>query len=253
MAGSHESRIARLRAVGIALKTLGRREEGVSRWAPVVAMLFVVIMLITVVVLLQTTNVFRKSPSAVAESLPTPFVSSSTTTLRTTTSETTDAPPVSMPTGAPLLHPIENPTRIVIPALKVDAKMIKVGVRNDGSGSMEVPPYGLAAWFRYGPAPGEAGPAVIIGHVDSQSKPDVFNKLKDLKVGDQIMVYDKSGDMAMFVMDSSELVLKSELPTQRIWNGTTNPVIRLVTCGGKWDSARGHYASNLIVYGHLVK
>jgi hypothetical protein len=54
-------------------------------------------------------------------------------------------------------------------------------------------------------------------------------------------------------MDSSELVLKSELPTERIWNQTTDAVIRLVTCGGKWDASRGHYESNYIVYGHLVK
>ena len=131
--------------------------------------------------------------------------------------------------------------------------MVKVGLRSDGSGSMEVPPYGLAAWYRGGQVPGGPGPAVIIGHVDSQSKPDVFNRLKDLKAGDQILVYDKNGDMATFVMDSNEMVLKSELPTERIWNLTTDPVIRLVTCGGKWDASRGHYESNLIVYGHLVK
>jgi LPXTG-site transpeptidase (sortase) family protein len=253
MAGSYASLGARVRAVGGALRAFSRREEGYFRWAPVLGMLFIVILLIVVVVLLETTHVFKGNSPAVASSPSTVAGSSvsaggSTATSGDPSSSTTSIPPVALQ-----LHPIKNPARIVIPAIKVDAKMTKVGLRSDGSGSMQVPPYGLAAWFRNGPVPGEAGPTVIIGHVDSESKPDVFNKLKDLKVGDEILIYDKNGDFATFVMDSNELVLKSELPTQRIWNGTTDPVIRLVTCGGKWDSARGHYASNLIVYGHLVK
>jgi LPXTG-site transpeptidase (sortase) family protein len=253
MAGSHACRKTRSRAVADALKALGSREEGLSRWVPVVVMLFVVILLIAVVVLLQTGNVFRGGTSVAAGPAATSSMSSSTTLARTSTSESTAGSDVSTPAAGLLLHPIKNPARIVIPAIEVDAKIIKVGLRHDGSGSMEVPPYGLAAWFRNGPVPGEAGPTVIIGHVDSKSKPDVFNRLKDLKAGDEILVYDKSGDMATFVMDSNELIQKSELPTQRIWNGTTDPVIRLITCGGKWDATRGHYSSNLIVYGHLVK
>ena len=68
-----------------------------------------------------------------------------------------------------------------------------------------------------------------------------------------ILVFDRSGDVATFQADSSELVLKKDLPKDRIWNNTTQPVLRLVTCGGKWDASIGHYLSNLIVYCHLVK
>jgi LPXTG-site transpeptidase (sortase) family protein len=252
MMGSRASRRT-FRAVADALKTFGSREEGFSRWAPVLAMLFIVVLLITVVVLLQTTTIFKGTPSAAAGSASTSLAATGTTLgPGGTPVDPIDSRDSTTTTGI-LLHPIKDPARIVIPAISVDAKMTKVGVRNDGSGSMEVPPYGLAAWFKGGPLPGAAGPAVIIGHVDSKSKPDVFNRLKDLKPGDQILVYDKSGDVATFVMDSGELVLKSELPTQRIWNQTTDAVIRLVTCGGQWDAARGHYASNYIVYGHLIK
>jgi hypothetical protein len=66
-------------------------------------------------------------------------------------------------------------------------------------------------------------------------------------------VYGEDGDAATFVVDSKEQQLKSELPTDRIWNDTWQPVIRLITCGGEFDRDWGHYLSNVIVYGHLVK
>jgi sortase (surface protein transpeptidase) len=182
-----------------------------------------------------------------------------TTTVSSTAPATiTTAPPVTTSnlaavstTTTQYTHVIEEPVRIVIPAVKADALIVNVGVLDDGS--MDVPPFGLAAWFRVGPAPGAPGPAVVVGHVDSKRGPDVFYRLRELKPGDEVQIYDKSGDMATFVVDSSELILKSELPTERIWSKTLEPVIRLITCGGEFDRSTGHYLSNTIVYGHLVK
>jgi hypothetical protein len=155
-----------------------------------------------------------------------------------------------VPTVLPPAHPIPDPVRVVIPAIDVDALLVEVGVAKDGS--MELPPFGLAAWFRVGPAPGAPGPAVIVGHVDSPKRPDIFYHLRKLRAGDEILVYGESGDVAMFVVDSQETVLKTQLPTERIWVRTSQAVIRLITCGGKWDKRTGHYLSNTIVYGHLV-
>ena len=157
----------------------------------------------------------------------------------------------SVPATTIRAHPINDPVRVVMPAIKADALIVKVGILGDGS--MDVPPFGLAGWYRLGPAPGASGPSVIVGHLDTKTGPDVFYRLRDLRPGDEILVYDRSGDVAKFVVDSSELILKSELPTTRIWNNTTEPVIRLITCGGKFDRSTGHYLSNTIVYGHLVE
>ena len=157
----------------------------------------------------------------------------------------------SIPATTIYPHPINDPVRVVMPAIKADALIIKIGILEDGS--MDVPPFGLAGWYRLGPAPGASGPSVIVWHLDTKTGPDVFYRLRDLKPGDEILVYDKSGDVAKFVVDSSELILKSELPTTRIWNNTKEPVIRLITCGGKFDRSTGHYLSNTIVYGHLVE
>lgn len=181
-----------------------------------------------------------------------------TTRAETTTTEPT---PSSMVSAAPsttappsttttvFLHPIAQPVRIVIPAIRVDSTIIEVGIMENGS--MEVPPFGLAGWYKLGPAPGAAGPAVIVAHVDSTDGPDVFYRLKDLDAGDEVLVYGEDGQLATFVMDSKEQQLKTELPTERIWNDTWEPVIRLITCGGDFDRSSRHYLSNVIVYGHL--
>jgi sortase (surface protein transpeptidase) len=146
---------------------------------------------------------------------------------------------------------ISDPVRIVIPAIEVDAKIIPVGLLENGD--MQVPSFGLAGWYELGPAPGAGGPAVIVAHVDSKKGPDVFYRLRQLEPGDEFVVYGSEGDSASFVVDSREQPLKNELPTDRIWNDTWEPVIRLITCGGDFDRDWGHYLSNVIVYGHLVK
>jgi hypothetical protein len=71
--------------------------------------------------------------------------------------------------------------------------------------------------------------------------------------GDEILVYGEDGDVATFAVDSTEQQLKTELPVERIWNDTWEPVIRLITCAGEFDRSSGRYLSNIILYGHLVK
>ena len=234
-----------------ALSVMGQRlreEAGLGRW-PVLAVGGMVVFLLALVIILQTTHVIPGS-SKVSVASTSPRPSTTSTAGPATSGEST---PATSPASGPatVSHSIKDPVRIVIPAIGVDAKMVHVGNMSDGG--MEVPPYGLAAWYRLGPYPGESGASVIIGHVDSKKKPDVFNKLHELKPGDVILVFDRNGDVATFQADSSELVLKKDLPTDRIWNHTTQPVVRPVTCGGKWDAKIGHYLSNFIVYGHLVK
>lgn len=147
-------------------------------------------------------------------------------------------------------HEISDPVRIVIPGIHVDAAVVPVGVANDGS--MEIPTYSKTGWFKVGPAPGAPGPSVIVGHVSSKKGRGAFYSLSKVKPGDKFYVYRSSGPRATFVVVFTETVLKTKLPTERIWNDTQEPVIRLVTCGGKWDKASGHYLSNVIVYGKLV-
>jgi sortase (surface protein transpeptidase) len=149
------------------------------------------------------------------------------------------------------IHPVREPRRIVIPSIEVDSPVVPVGLLKNGD--METPHYGNAGWYSLGPAPGEPGPAVMLAHVDSTRHPDVFYRLKEVKPGDEIQVYGADNDPAVFAVDSVEQQLKAELPRERIWDYTSEPVIRLITCGGEYDRKWGHYLSNVIVYGHLIR
>jgi hypothetical protein len=55
------------------------------------------------------------------------------------------------------------------------------------------------------------------------------------------------------VVERVERQPKQALPTDRIWNRTRRPVLRLITCGGSFDRATGHYRDNVIVYANLAR
>lgn len=141
---------------------------------------------------------------------------------------------------------IGETTRLVIPAIDVDASVVGVGQRADGS--LDVPDFGLAGWYTPGPMPGSPGPAVIAAHVDSRSGPDVFFRLRELEPGDVITVLDEAGESVDFVVEHREQTPKDALPVDRIWNDTDEPVLRLITCGGDFDRSVRSYRSNVIVY-----
>jgi sortase (surface protein transpeptidase) len=145
----------------------------------------------------------------------------------------------------------EAPQRVVIPSIGVDAELIPVGLKPDGT--MEVPDFGLAAWYDLGPKPGAAGPAVIVAHVDSKRGPDVFYRLRELTPGDQVEVTYPEGRTVAFTVEGKEQISKSELPVDRIWLQTQAPILRLITCGGEFDRSTGHYRSNVIVYASLAE
>jgi hypothetical protein len=54
------------------------------------------------------------------------------------------------------------------------------------------------------------------------------------------------------VVERVEHVPKEALPTERIWNHTREPVLRLITCGGSFDRSTGHYRDNVIVYATAI-
>jgi sortase (surface protein transpeptidase) len=142
------------------------------------------------------------------------------------------------------------PTGITIPSIKVKASVTGVALKDDGA--MEVPGVSDAGWYRLGPRPGAAGPAVIVGHVDSKKGPAVFYRLRDLRRDARIEVRDDKGDSHLFKVERIEQYPKDELPIDEIWNATDEPVLRLITCTGSFDRSTGHYRDNLVVYAALV-
>jgi sortase (surface protein transpeptidase) len=145
---------------------------------------------------------------------------------------------------------VGRPVSISIPAAGVDARVVPVGLRADRT--MEVPEVDLAGWYEPGPRPGDAGPAVIVGHVDSRDGPAVFFRLGELRPGDRIEVGQQGGGGRSFVVERVERRPKEALPAGRIWNRTREPVLRLITCGGSFDRSAGHYRDNIIVCAEAI-
>lgn len=157
------------------------------------------------------------------------------------------APPSASATPAP--SRIGRPTELVIPAIDVRERLHPVGLKPDGA--MQTPDSGDAGWYRLGPRPGAPGPAVVLAHVHGRYGDDVFTRLHQLEPGDRVTVRRTDG-VSTFVVESQELVAKEQLPYDRIWNDSTRPLLRLITCGGKPDPVTGRYPANTIVYARLA-
>jgi Sortase domain len=151
--------------------------------------------------------------------------------------------------AAPTL-PRSMPTRIEIPAIKVDAPVTPLGL--DEHGAVQVPPLdepALTGWYQAGVAPGQRGGAVILGHVDTRKDgPAVFYRLKHLRPGDSIEVRRRDGRTAEFQVDSVERFPRERFPTSRVYGPLDYSGLRLVTCGGDFDYRRHEYTDNLMVF-----
>jgi LPXTG-site transpeptidase (sortase) family protein len=145
---------------------------------------------------------------------------------------------------------VPTPTALSIPAIGVATSLVELGLNPDGSAAVPAST-SVAGWYASGPRPGQPGPAVILGHVDSYTGPGVFFRLKDLQSGDMIKV-SSGAQSETFVVQSVELVSKDNFPTSSVFGPTPQNALRLVTCGGPFDSSIGSYEDNWVVYASEV-
>ena len=139
------------------------------------------------------------------------------------------------------------PVRLRIPSIDVDTGLEALGRGQDNS--IEVPRQpSLAGWWAGGSRPGQVGPAVILGHVDSKTGPAVFYRLDELAAGDEILVDRADQTTARFLVSSLASYPKTEFPSELVYYPTLRPELRLVTCGGPLDGSTRHYRDNLVVY-----
>lgn len=147
-----------------------------------------------------------------------------------------------------------TPIRICIPAIGVDASVMQLGLNADRT--IATPPLSqvsVAGWYKYSPAPGVVGPSVILGHVDSaQAGRGVFFDLGLLHSGDKLSMVRADGMIAKYRVTRVAEIPKTQFPTQEVYGNTADAVIRLITCGGKFDAAAGSYNDNIIAFGKLV-
>jgi hypothetical protein len=145
------------------------------------------------------------------------------------------------------------PVALLIPSLGVNSPVGEVGLTSDGQ--IEVPTgeaYNNAAWYRYSPTPGEAGPAVIEGHLDTPGgEPSVFYGLALLGPGDDVEVVRADGKTLTFRITEVTRYAKTEFPTEAVYGDLDHPGLRLLTCGGSLDGD-GKYQDNVVAFATLV-
>jgi hypothetical protein len=149
------------------------------------------------------------------------------------------------------------PISIWIPAIGVNSRLLYVGLNPDGT--IQVPPLNdppltnEAAWYKYSPTPGQMGPSIIEGHVDSLNNgPSVFFRLGDLKPGDLVFITLADRQVAVFKITGVRLYPKDQFPTSTVYDDTDYAALRLITCGGSFDEQSHHYNSNVVAFASLV-
>jgi hypothetical protein len=144
-----------------------------------------------------------------------------------------------------------TPVRVRAPAAGIDAPLVRSGL--DAVGGLAVPADpSLAGWYARGPRPGDPGPAVLAGHVDWAGRPAVFQGLRRLAPGDEVVVDRADGTSVRFAVDRVVQVGKDAFPAADVYGPVAGAELRLITCGGTFDRATGSYADNVIAFARLV-
>lgn len=148
--------------------------------------------------------------------------------------------------------PASEPTQLRITRVGIDTKIISVGQLPDGT--METPPLfdPVAGWYKFSPTPGEIGPAVIVGHIDTYKGPSVFWHLKDLQAGDVVEVTRADGTVIKFKVEALKQFEQNNFPTEEVYGNLDHAGLRLITCGGSFNHKTGHYSDNTVVYASMI-
>lgn len=190
-------------------------------------------------------------PPAAAAGAYTPHASA-TSADATNTAPATPAPVIHEPKG-PVL-PKSAPINLRIPAIGVDSSVIQLGLNPDHT--VQVPPLGAdsrAGWYRYSPSPGQLGPSILLGHIDSAKYgPGIFFRLGALRKGDAISVRRADKTVAVFRVDAVAEYPKNRFPTLTVYGDTDHAALRLITCGGKFDFSAHSYEDNIVAFASLV-
>lgn len=156
-------------------------------------------------------------------------------------------PPSRRPATLARVETEPEPVRLRLPAVGVDVPLDAVGVADDGQ--MEIPEDAdRAGWYRFGPRPGDpAGSVVVAGHVDDPEGPGAFFRLTGAEEGDVVLVDRADGSTLRYQLVARETSRKGDVDLDSLFDREGDPVLRLVTCTGRWSDQLGHYTDNLVL------
>lgn len=171
-----------------------------------------------------------------------------------TTSTQAKGTSTTVPSARTLVLKRSDPVSIAIPSIGVSSPLLYVGENPDGS--IQVPPLfqlpSKAAWYRNSPTPGQLGPSIIEGHIDTYKGPSVFFNLGALQPHKHIYVTLADGTVAVFTVDGVRHYEKATFPTTTVYKNVHFAALRLITCGGAFDPATGSYLGSTVVFASLV-
>nr|WP_203611042.1 class F sortase [Streptomyces cyaneofuscatus] len=173
---------------------------------------------------------------------------------------TGDVAAVGRPLGAPLPpahEPVEGaaPRSVEVPSVGIDAPVVRRGLDQDGA--IDPPPYDLpqtAGWYGKGTEPGAEGAALLVGHVDTDTRPAVFYGLSAVRPGEKVKVTREDGSVAEFTVDDVQVVTRERFDAEKAYGPRVDgrAELRLITCGGKYDQKSRSYTANVVVSAYLT-
>jgi hypothetical protein len=145
-----------------------------------------------------------------------------------------------------------EPVSLAVPRIATSSTLMRLGL--DSTGEPETPPVTgpvRAGWYALGPAPGQLGPAVIVGHVDGARPPGIFHRLRELAPGDEILIGRADSSVLRFVVTRVQQAPVVLFPSDEVYRPSSVRELRLITCGGGFDSTAMSYRQNVIVFAAL--
>jgi LPXTG-site transpeptidase (sortase) family protein len=152
---------------------------------------------------------------------------------------------------SPVAEPIYGaPIRLKIPKLKIDVKVLALGMTSLGDMST---PSNLkdVGWYKNGPHPGEQGSSVITGHL-GVGGPGVFMDLHVLTAGDSLSIVDDKGQTNAFVVRETRIYNPNDW-AQEAFTSSEGSHLNLITCTGTWNEVEKQFSNRLIVFADKVK
>jgi sortase family protein len=174
-----------------------------------------------------TAELFRADPTAPLVLPPTGTAEPATATSEP--APATPAGPTARPGAEEPGQPGE-PARIVIDAVGIDQKIVSVGLDKN---RVPIVPNHDVGWYNLSAQPGQGDNIVLWGHVlrfrQTPKIPAPFARLKDVKPGATVVLYDQAGKAHNYVVKKQVWVLPTEvdyiLPKDK-------EMITLVSCIG---------------------
>jgi hypothetical protein len=163
--------------------------------------------------------------------------------------------PTTLPTQRPaqvVAADIVSPNRIVIPKLKANAPIVKVGTTADQELEVPLDPH-TVGWWKYGAKPGAAtGTAILAGHINYAGVTGSMAQIGKLNPGDEVDVFGTQNadnrHEVKFTVTGVRTYHKTRLPYQQIFDQKSIGRIAIVTCGGPFDASTGNYLDNIVVF-----